>query len=158
MVLTLKELTKDINSVDIDDILSCWHWIIGDMKEVHTISCLGDIFFIGKDNGIYWLQCDCGELIKIADSSDEFQELLHEEENYDEWLLPQLVEELISEGKILQNNQVYSYKVMPIIGGEVSTENIEPTDISIHFAFCGQICEQVKDLPEGAKINIVLKK
>jgi hypothetical protein len=157
MSLTLKELTKDINSIDIVDILSCWHWLTGDINEVHTISVLGDIFLIGKDNSIYWLQADCGELEKVADNREQFHQFLLDEEKFDEWFLPELVQKLVDAGKTLNKSQVYSYKIIPVIGGEYSIENIEPTDISIHFAFCGQICEQIKDLPDGTDVNIVIK-
>jgi hypothetical protein len=158
MTLTLRELTKDINSIDIPDILSCWHWLIGDITAVHTISVLGDIFLIGKDKGIYWLQSDCGKLSKIADNNAKFEKKLSDEAEYDEWFLPQLVEKLIDAGKILKENEVYSYNKLPVIGGEYSVENIEPTDMSVHFAFSGQICEQIKNLPDGTKVNIVVKR
>ena len=157
MSLTLKELSKNLTLIDTTDVLSCWHWLTGDTNEVHTISVLGDIFLIGKDNGIYWLQADCGELEKVADNREQFHQFLLDEEKFDEWFLPELVQKLVDAGKILNESQVYSYKKIPVIGGEYSIENIEPTDVSIHFAFCGQICEQIKDLPDGTDVNIVIK-
>ena len=58
----------------------------------------------------------------------------------------------------LKGNEVYSYKKLPVIGGEYSVDNMEPTDMSVHFAFSGQICEQIKDLPDGTKVNINYEK
>ncbi|MFH5972291.1 T6SS immunity protein Tdi1 domain-containing protein, partial [Clostridium perfringens] len=63
-------------------------------------------------------------------------------------------EKLITAGKTLKENEVYSYKKLPVIGGAYSIDNIDPTDMSVHFAFSGQICEQIKDLPDGTKVNI----
>ena len=60
MSLTIEQLTKNLKNVDIEDILSCWQWLVADMKTVITISCLGDMFLLGKDNAIYWLQTDTG--------------------------------------------------------------------------------------------------
>ena len=154
----LKKLTIDINTVDISDILSCWLWQITNLESVYMITVFGDIFYIGKDKGIYWLQSDCGDLVKVAENIEQFQKNLLDENKFDEWFLPQLVENLINAGKILKENQVYSYKIFPIIGGEYTVDNIEPTDISVHFALTGQICEQIKELPDGSKINIVVKK
>jgi hypothetical protein len=71
--------------------------------------------------------------------------------------LSPLIEKLKESGKILRDNEVYSFKVMPMLGGEYSVENIEPVDISVHFAFAGQICEQIKDLPDGTKVSIKVK-
>jgi hypothetical protein len=41
---------------------------------------------------------------------------------------------------------------------DIPVENIEPTDVSVHFAFTGQICEQIKNLPDGTKVNITVKR
>src|SRR4030095_2408916 len=154
MTPSLEQLTKDITNVDIDDILSCWQWRLTDMQTVVTISCLGDIFLLGNDAAVYWLQTDCGDLTKVADTLKQYQKFLADEEKTDNWFLPLLIEKLLAAGKTLKNNEVYSYKKLPVIGGEYSVENIEPIDMSIHFAFSGQICEQIKDLPDGTKVNI----
>lgn len=158
MTLTLEQLTKDITNVDIEDILSCWQWRVAGMKAVVTISCLGDIFLLGNDDNIYWLQTDAGDLTKIANSLEQYQQFLNDEEKIDNWFLPLLVEKLLTADKILKVNEVYSYKKLPVIGGEYSVDNIEPTDMSVHFAFSGQICEQIKDLPDGTKVNIKVEK
>lgn len=154
----LKKFTIDINTVDITDILSYWLWQITNIESVYMITVFGDIFYIGKDEGIYWLQSDCGDLVKVAENIEQFQKFLLDENKFDEWFLPQLVENLVNAGKILKENQIYSYKIFPVIGGEYTIDNIEPTDISVHFALSSQICEQIKELPDGTKVNIIVKK
>ncbi|SKA09304.1 T6SS immunity protein Tdi1 domain-containing protein [Sediminibacterium ginsengisoli] len=158
MDLTLKELTKDISKIDFDDILSCWQWLIKDMKAIAAVSVIGDVFFIGNDKGVYWMQTDTGTLSKIAANPEQFEALLADEKTVDNWFLPGLVEQLLNAGKTLKENQVYSYKLSPAIGGDYSVENLEPTDMSVHFAFAGQICEQVQNLPDGTKLNITFQK
>jgi hypothetical protein len=154
MTLNLGELTKDINKIDLDDILSWWRWRMAEMQGVVTISALGDIFFLGQDEAVYWLRTDTGDFTKVADSLEQYRQFLSDEEKIDNWFLPLLVEKLLAAGKTLKENEVYSYKILPVIGGEYSVDNIEPTDMSVHFAFSGQICEQIKDLPDGTKVNI----
>jgi hypothetical protein len=148
------EVTKDIENLDQDDILSCWRWLAPTVKSVIMVSCLGDLFLIGEDNAVYWLQTDCGKLTREAETLDEFLAFLNDEENVDNWFLPELINELVEAGKILKENEVYSYKVLPVLGGEYNVGNIEPTDISVHFALSGQICEQIKDLPDGTKVRV----
>jgi len=154
MTHSLQHLIKDITNVDIDDFLSCWQWRLIDIRGVVTISCLGDLFLLGQDNAVYWLQTDSGDLTKISDDLEQYQLYLTDNDKIDNWFLPLLIEKLISAGKTLKENEVYSYKKLPVIGGEYSIDNIEPTDMSVHFAFSGQICEQIKDLPDGTKVNI----
>jgi hypothetical protein len=153
MALTYNQLTKDISTVDIADMLSGWRWRLTGMKALVTISVLGDAFLLGDDNAVYWLETGTGNFTKIADSLEHYKQLLNDEEITGYWFLPSLVEELLAAGKILKDTQVYSYKQPPLIGGDYSVDNFEPCDPSVHFSFTGQLYQQVKDLPEGTPIN-----
>lgn len=158
MAIKLKDITINFQTLDLEDIFSAWRWRIRDQKGLIFISKLGDMFLLGKDDCVYWLQTDSGDLTKIADNVEHFERLLRQEENLDNWFLPELVKELEQAGKLLGPNQVYSYKKLPAIGGEYSIDNLDATDISVHFAFSGQICEQIQNLPDGTKVNITFKK
>lgn len=158
MSISLNQLTKDIEKINFDDILSCWKWLLGDLDDVVTISVLGDIFLKGNNGYIYWLQTDKGELISIANSLEQYQQFLNTEDKIDHWFLPLLVEKLEAAGKTLKKNEVYSYKKPPVLGGEYSVDNIEPTDMSVHFAISGQICEQIEKLPDKTRVNIKFEK
>jgi hypothetical protein len=150
---SLHNLVKEIDFIDIADITSSWQWLLGSMHAVVTISCLGDMFLLGDDNAVYWLQTDSGEMSKITENFEEYKEFLNDSEKTDEWFLSPLVEKLLDAGKTLKPNQVYSYKISPVLGGEYTVENIEPVSMSVHFSFSGQICEQIKDLPDGTRVN-----
>ena len=157
MTPTYQELTKDITNLDVENILSGWQWLVHDIKEVIVMSCLGDLFLLGKDDSVYWLQTDVGILTKVAEDLQQFRQDLTDKDKIDNWFLPLLVEKLITSGKRLKENEVYSYKKIPVIGGEYTEDNIEPKDISIHFSLSGRICEQIKDIPDGTKVNIVFE-
>ena len=124
------------------------------MNEVVLISSMGDIFLSGKDNAIYWLQTDVGALTKVADNLKIFEVLLKDEDNIDNWFLPLLVEKLVIAGKILGESEVYSFKRLPVLGGDYSIENIDAIAMSVHFSFMGCICEQIKDLPDGTHVTV----
>jgi hypothetical protein len=158
MSITLDDLIINISHVDLSDIVSCWNWLLTDIDKVILVSKIGDLFLQDKNACVYWLATDSGEFTQIAKDVNEFQQLLNDESLVDNWFLPGLVEELQNAGIFLGEDQVYSYKMLPAIGGIYSIENIEPTNISVHFAFTGQIHEQIKDLPEGTHINIKLTK
>lgn len=158
MATKLKEVTINFQDLDLEDICSAWQWRIQDQKSLVLISKLGDMFLQGNDGCIYWLQTDSGDLTKIADNLEHFERLLTQYENFDIWFLPGLIELLEQSGKTLGPNQVYSYLKTPVLGGEYSVDNIMPTYASVHFAFSGQICEQIQNLPDGTKINVTFKK
>ena len=129
MKLMLKDLTKKLEKIDKVDVLSCWQWSIPFIKDIVIISRLGDLFVVGNDDSIYWIAIDTGNITKIANNLRQFEQLLNEENNIDNWFLPQLVEKLMMAGKILKETEVYSYKNPPVLGGDYSIDNIEPTDI-----------------------------
>lgn len=157
MTIHFHQLIKDITKVDLDDILSCWKWALTDMQSVVTVSSFGDLFLLGRDSAVYWLQTDNGQLTKVADSLQQYEKFLTDEDLVNNWFLPLLVENLLATGKTLEENEVYSYKLAPVLGGEYSVENLEPTDMSVHFAFAGQIFEKIRDLPDGTPVNIKYK-
>jgi len=158
MSFQLDDLIVNPENFNIEDIFSSWQWRLQDQKGLVFISKLGDMFLLGEDDAVYWLQTDSGDLTKIANTLSHLEQLLTEDENLDNWFLPSLIDQLEAAGKILKPNEVYSYKKLPVIGGEYSIENIEPIDASVHFAFSGQICEQIQNLPDGTKVNITFKK
>ena len=151
-------LLKDITKIDFEEILSAWQWKVTDMLGAIMVTVWGDIFFEGNDSCIYWLQTDRGNLTKVAETNERFQGLLRDENNIDNWFLPSLLEELYNSGKTLKEDEVFSFLKLPVIGGEYSLQNIVPCSMSVHFAFTGQICEQIKDLPDGTKVNWSFKK
>jgi hypothetical protein len=158
MTFTLQQLTKDIANIDFEDILSCWQWKLTEMKSVAMISCFGDMFLVGNDDAIYWLQTDSGDLTKVAENLTQFELLLRDDNKIDYWFLPLLVEKLLNAGKTLEENEVYGYLKLPVIGGEYSIENIKVIPMRVHFEYTGLICEQIKDLPDGTKVSIELKR
>jgi len=153
MTFEFQQLIKDTNKIDLEDICSSWQWCLTDQKSVALVSSVGDIFLVGKDDTINWLDTSVGQISKIANNIEHFEQLLNDEENIDNWFLATLVEQLINNGKTLKENEVYSFKVLPALGGEYSVDNLEITDISVHFSTTGQIHEQIKDLPDGMRIN-----
>jgi hypothetical protein len=153
MPIQFQQLIKDTNKIDLEDICSSWQWCLTDQKSIIFISCVGDMFLVGKDDTVNWLDTSIGQITKVADNLEEFEKLLNDDANVDNWFLATLVEQLINRGKTLKENEVYSFKKLPALGGDYSVDNLEITDISVHFRLTGNIAEQIKDLPDGTKVN-----
>lgn len=158
MTLKLSDLVKDKSKIDLQDICSGWKWLTSEQKDILIVTVFGDIFFVGPHDEINWLDCSVGKLTKVAESVNEFQNLLVDKDNFANWFLTELYVELQDKNIFLKENQVYSYTKIPILGGDYAVNNIEPTDISVHFYLTGQICEQTKDLPDDTKIDVVTTK
>lgn len=158
MELTWNDLQVDFDHIDPNQLTTSWSWLIGTDKEPILISSIGDLFLADQNGVCFWLNVGEGTFEKVADSIDQFKVKLKDDEQVAEWFLIGLVEELKESGLELTDKHLYGYKQLPVLGGEYQPENFELTDIEIHFEFSGQIHKQIKDLPDGTKVNITLSK
>ncbi|MGB0850483.1 MAG: T6SS immunity protein Tdi1 domain-containing protein [Bacteroidia bacterium] len=154
MKITWNDLKVDFNHIDQNRLTESWNWLIGTDKKPILISSLGDLFLADKNGICYWLNVGEGILEKVADSTDEFKAKLKDNEQVNEWFLIGLIEKLKESGLQLTDKHLYGYKTLPVLGGEYEPENFELTDIEVHFELSGQIQKQIKDLPDGTKVNI----
>ena len=154
MRITWKDIKVDFNHIDQKRLTESWSWLIGIDKKPILMSSIGDLFLTDNNGFCYWLNVGEGVFEKIANSVDEFKLKLKDDEQIDEWFLIGLVEKLKENGLELTEKHLYGYKILPILGGEYEPENFELTDIEVHFELSGQIHKQIKDLPDGTKVNI----
>jgi hypothetical protein len=153
MKITWDDLKVDCTHIDLKKLLESWNWLIGNDKTPILVSSIGDIFLEDKNEKCYWLNVGEGIIEKVAENKTEFKEKLNNNEIVSEWFLVELVAELKKAGIELTENNLYGYKKLPVLGGEYEPENFELTDIEVHFELSGQIHKQIKDLPNGTKIN-----
>jgi hypothetical protein len=155
MTIDYRQFIKDITKIDLVDICSDWQWLLTELYSPIIVSLSGDMFLTDKDGTVSWLDTGTGQLTRIAENSSDFFTALEDIDNIDKWLLASAVLDLIESGLILKENEVYSYKIMPIMNGDYSLTNFDATDISVHFSMTGQVCRQLQNVPHGTKISKV---
>jgi hypothetical protein len=104
------------------------------------------------DASVHRLETDTGTLGRLAD----FINLIDEHNNANNWLMIPLVDRLVSLGIALKQFQCYGYKQLPILGGTYTPDNIVPKTIKEYYPFLGDIYKQIKNLPDGTKVQIDL--
>ena len=153
MKITWKDLSIDFSNFDRYKLIADWIWLIGDDKEPIMISSIGDMFLKDKNGKIYWLNVGEGLLDLVSENIDDFKLKLKDDSQVDEWFMIGLVQQIKESGLELINGKLYGYKKLPVIGGDYIPENFELTDLEVHFSLAGQINQQIKDLPDGTKVN-----
>jgi hypothetical protein len=153
MRITWNELTVSPEGIDLSGLLSEWRWLVDARYQPVVISALGDLFLRRDDGRIFWLDSGWGKLTEVASSAEEFKRLMVQPEHADEWFVPQLVGDILTQGRRLAPGQVFGYKHPPVLGGELEPDNFEPTDLQVHFGILGQIHRQVRDLPAGTPVG-----
>jgi hypothetical protein len=153
MRITWNELTVGFDPDNAAALLSDWRWLIGDDIQIVLVSALGDLFLRDVDGRILWLDVGAARVTQAAESTEEFKRLMQQPEHANEWFMPQLIGDLIVNGKQLAGGQCYSYKVPPMLSGAMELDNFEPVDLLVHCSMFGQIGRQIQQLPEGTKID-----
>src|SRR5262249_24753547 len=79
---------------------SSWAWLLPDPFTPLLFSALGDVFLRSEQGDVDWLNTGLGEVSRVADSEDDFQQLLATD-RVEKWFLPSLISELHECGKHL---------------------------------------------------------
>lgn len=154
MKITWNDLTFLPSDEALASLRAAWEWLLPETFEPVMASALGDMFFQEDGPEIYWLNTGTADITRVADSREEFLELL-ETEQADHWFMPHLIEALEAAGKILQPDQCYTYAALPIFKeGKYEVGNLNPVPSAEHFGVTGDIHRQLRDLPDGAKVRI----
>ncbi len=152
MPLTWNDLTVNFEHLDGSKLVEDWLWLIGSALPI-LITSAGDVFLQNDTGEIIWLMTGSAELEKVADSYEQFQSKLQNDDLVSDWFLIRVIAELKAQGNELDPGNLYGFKMLPTLGGEYEPENFEQTDIEVHFSMSGQINFQIKDLPDGAEVN-----
>jgi len=154
LAITMNDLTVNFSHLDPDTLLEDWSWLIGLTRLPILVTAAGDAFVQDADDGtVHFLDVGAGQIHPVAGSSEEFRTLVADKEFVVNHLAVQMVGALMQAGMRLGQGQIYSFKVPPVLGGQYALDNVEMTDIAVHFSIGGQICWQSRDLPEGAPVD-----
>ncbi len=156
MPITLNELTVNFEHLDRLRLLEDWRWLLGRARQPILLTAAGDAFVQDEaDGSILLLDVAAGELFRVADDPAGFRALLADREFVLNHFAVEMVADLREAGVVLGPGEIYSFRHPPVLGGEYSMENVEPTDIEVHFSMAGQIHQQTRNLPPGTVIGRV---
>ena len=151
--MNFNDITVNFSHIKQDVLLSDWAWFIGNKKPI-LVTAMGDAFVQDPDDfSVHFLSVIYGKIEKVASSTEEFKICLNNRDFLGEYFHVQTVGELIRLGRALKKKNVFSL-IHPLwLGGRFEFENIEITDIHVHFSIAGQTFQQVSNLPAGTKIS-----
>lgn len=134
--------------------LSSWAWLDGlDGMTPALTSVFGDVFLQGQDGSFSFLDTVGGRLDRIWSDAAALQADINDPKAQDEYLMIGLARSADATGLAPGDGQVLSFKVPPILGGALDTQNLELADFVVAVNVAGQIHEQVKALPPGTPIT-----
>lgn len=135
--------------------LASWRWLndqIETLVPTHA-TAFGDVFLQGPDGGFWFLDGLEGSLERFWDTGSDLQATLNTPEGQERFLMVGLVQQAAQSGLKPGPDQVLSFKVPPVLGGQVDVSNVELADFVVAVDVAGQIHQQVSSLPPGTPIS-----
>jgi hypothetical protein len=154
--MDINDYLIDQNGKNWPELLSGWAPPLPESFEIWLVNRFGDVFAIFEDGSVHMLDVGTGQIKRVADDREHFCSQIDLDDNASNWLMMPLVNRCAAAGLKLRDDECYGYKVPPFLGGEYRVENIEPTDLSVHYSLLADTFRQTKDLPDGTKIRLVV--
>jgi len=156
--MSIHDYLIDHGGFDSPQLLSAWAWLLPAGVSPWLMNRFGDVFLIYPDGTIHMLDVGGGTVEKVADNRDDFSAKLDQEDNANQWLMLSLVDRLIEAGVRLKPGRCYGYKLPPVLGGPYTVDNTAVLPIEEHLSSNGELHEQLRDVPDGGEVRLVVKK
>ena len=151
--MEFEELLAPLAGVfDIEDALADWRWLVSGTFRPLVVTALGDLFMIGEDGSVHFLDTIAGTCAPVATSVEEWERKLGDDAQFDQWFMPGFVKELREQNPLCQG-ECYSPRHPPVLGGKFTIENWPPANWNVHFSHEGRVHYAIKDLPDGTAIT-----
>jgi hypothetical protein len=154
--MNLSDYLIDQEGFDWPTIVADWNWLLPSSFTIWRVNRFGDLFFVPDDGSVQFLDIGAGTISLLAPDKEAFYSLVDEDNNADNWFLIGLTDACVNAGLILQSGECYTFKVPPVLGGQYELENIETGSLVVNHGLLAQIHEQIKDLPDGATVDVVV--
>ena len=137
----------------ISEIREAWGWVGIDPEEVVGENDFGNL--IVRDRaGQYWRLCPEDSYCRvIADNREELDELSEDQEFLHDWNMSALVEEAKKAHGPLPDGRKYYLVIPGVLGGVYDASNIKTLPLVELVRLSGDIAKQIKDIPDGAKVE-----
>lgn len=145
----------DHSDLDWPRLLQAWSWLLPPELTVWLVNRFGDLFAILDDGSVWKLDLGLGTFEKLADDRDAFCDEVDRDGKAADWFLVPLVDRLVEAGKILELGHCYGFVIPPVAAeGSYSIGNITPLPVAEVYGWMGSFHERIRDLPDGAKIQV----
>lgn len=151
--MNLADYLLDQDGRDWPALLAEWRRDLPEEFTLWLVNRFGDLFVVPDDGSVHMLDVGVGSLARLADSRNDFGLKLDEGDNASQWLLIPIVDACVASGMRLGPNDCYGFKVPPSLGGNYEVDNLEPTDLAVHYSVLAQIHAQTRDLPDGTSVG-----
>jgi len=137
----------------LETIGSGWGWKGLDPKAVTATNAFGNLL-VEDCGGRYWRICPEETSAEVvAEDQQAYNSLLLDAEFIEDWEMLRLVQLAVQKLGKPTDGRCFCLKVPAVLGGNYDAENFGTIPIAELIFSSGDIARQIKDLPDGAKIQ-----
>lgn len=142
--------------MNIRTITDNWSWIGLDAVEIVDANAFGNVV-VRDSQARYWRICP-EELScqVVAGTPAEWTALRSSDDFREDWNMNALVQMAIHKFGTLPPDQCYCLKMPAVLGGKYELTNLGTISREELVSFAGHVANQIKDLPDGARIEFIL--
>lgn len=138
----------------ISTIRNAWSWAGLDPAEIVGTNAFGN-YLVRAADGTFWRICpEDLSCERIAENDSAFSVLLHDEEFLVGWEMQSLVEVAVRRFGSQPADRCFCLRMPGVLGGAYGGENIGTISREELISFTGDLAQQIKDVPDGAKFEI----
>ena len=138
----------------IETVKEAWGWVGINPTEIITENEFGNLILKDVENK-FWRLCPEEVYCEvIAKSIGEYNLLIMNRDFLDDWNMTALVRGALKKLGPLKEGFKYYLAVPGILDGDYSENNIKTASFDKIIRWSGELGNQVKDLPEGAEVEL----
>jgi hypothetical protein len=141
----------------LETIRKAWGWRGIAPTELIAINAFGNVIVRDRTGEIWRICPEELDAKKIAHSQSEYEALRDKEEFAEDWDFAAV--RLEAEASLGEpgEGRCYCLKIPAILGGKYADDNLGTISISELLSVSGSMAFQIKDIPDGAKVRLVVQ-
>ena len=140
----------------IDEVIKSWGWTGIKPVELVAENEFGNLILKDADDK-FWRLCPEDVYCEvIADSVESYNKLINTDEFLIDWNMTVMVDEATEMLGPLQDGYKYTLKIPGVLDGEYCGSNLTTATFNEIIQTSGDLGKQIKDLPDGAKVNFTV--
>lgn len=141
------ELLIPLAEVDAAKLLDAWSWLAPPGARLVAVSTFADPFVVDAGGAVHLVDTLEGELRPVAADLGAFERWLADPVAPRELLLADTVELLHDQGRTRAPGRCYGWKVPPILGASLTSENVDLFDLATHPFAVSALLRATKGVP-----------
>ena len=140
----------------IDEVKKSWDWVGINPTEIVAENEFGNLILKDSEDK-FWRLCPEDVYCEVvAKSIEDYNNLINDIEFLNDWNMSVMVDEATKMLGELKEGYKYYLVIPGILNGEYSGTNIKTAPFFEIIRLSGDLGKQIKDLPDGAKVELKL--